>query len=172
MPAPSFSDLIGLELTFARLAADMRLFGFGPVRERTSFRGELVYVAAFSLHLQCAWRLANVDGVVTGSHDLWTYVGPGDKPEDWEPVRGDSLQTNRLESLLGSPLGTGRSLYYASGVQVTDASSDARTGDFSIGLSSGHRLEGYPCGSAGEQWRLFSPGADDPHLVFEFTDVG
>lgn len=105
--------------------------------------------------------------MVTGDADLWEYVGAGERPDDWEPVQSDSLQTQRLDELLGSRLGEAKAYYYASEISVTEAVFDPAAGDLSLHLSDGCRLSVFPNASRGEQWRLFSPGQHGPHFVFE-----
>ena len=166
MSLPSFESLVGLELTIARITGGMSVFGFGPVR--SAARGGTV--ALFALHLQCAWRIAGTAAVLTGDADVWQYVGTDDRPDDWEPSSGQSLQASQIDTLLGVRLGNAKSFYYASGVSVIETRFEPTTGDVVIDLSSGHRLSVFPNGSRGEQWRLFSHGEDAPHLVFEFPD--
>lgn len=167
MPSSRFSDLVGLELTIARVTGDMAVFGFGPVRPTA--RGGTV--GSLALHLQCAWRIASGLGVLTGNADMWTYAGAGARPEIWEPAFGNSLMARRLDTLLGTRLGAAKAYYYASGVHVTEAHFEQTTGDVVIELSSRHRLSVLPKGSSGEQWRLFLPGDDTWHLEFAFPDA-
>lgn len=62
----ALSQIIGLPLTAARRAADMRTFQFGTLREVE--RGS---VGDFALHVQCPWRIEGPAGIVTGRLDLW-----------------------------------------------------------------------------------------------------
>jgi hypothetical protein len=163
-PMPNVADLAGLELTIARLAADMRVFGFGPVRPHPSGKGT---VATYALHLQCAWRITQEDRLLTGDGDLWSFVGPGEAPEGWNPWQGGSLQTAQLDEMLGPRVGTDTAFYYSSGILVNWAHSDPRQGDVAIVMSSGHVLSVFPNRREGEHWRLFMPGRDEEHNVFE-----
>jgi hypothetical protein len=164
---PRLESLVGLELSIARITGDMTVLGFGPVR--TTARGGTV--GTFALHLQCAWRIASNASILTGDTDVWEYAGTGDRPENWEPSFGLSLQSRQMDKLLGARLGTSKAFYYASGVSVVECQFEQTTGDIAIDLSSGHRLSVFPNGSRGEQWRFFSTeGEGSPHLVFEFAD--
>ncbi len=58
--------LVGLQLSFARRAADMRNFGFGKIRAVKNGT-----VADYALHIQCPWRIESTEGIVTGRLDLW-----------------------------------------------------------------------------------------------------
>jgi hypothetical protein len=60
----ALSQIIGLPLTAARRAADMRTFQFGTLRPVD--RGS---VGDFALHVQCPWRIEGPDGIVTGRSD-------------------------------------------------------------------------------------------------------
>jgi hypothetical protein len=76
----ALSQLIGLPLTAARRAADMRTFQFGKLRAVD--RGS---VGDFALHVQCPWRIEGPGGIVTGRLDLWEPVeenAPFD--DDWD----------------------------------------------------------------------------------------
>jgi hypothetical protein len=60
--------LIGLRLSIVRRAADMLGLHFGDIRPHPSGEGT---VGAYTLHVQCPWRLDRPNGTVTGSGDLW-----------------------------------------------------------------------------------------------------
>jgi hypothetical protein len=161
---PDVTDLAGLELTIARLAADMRVFGFGPVVPHPNGRGT---IATYALHVQCAWRITQDDRIVTGDGDLYNYVGPGQEPDGWEPSQGGSIQTAQLDAMLGLRHGAEMAFHYSSGIVVNWAYADRRRGDITIKLSSGHMLSVFPNQQQGEHWRLFKPGSDQEHRVFE-----
>lgn len=152
--------LVGLELTTSFLAADMRMFGFGPPRPRG--RG---VTADLSLHLQCPWRIVSGEAIVVSSSDLYSYGGPGDAPDEWTYDDGLSLQNQRLEQLLGPRVPLGDGYCYRSGLVVTAASKSAN-GDLAIAFSTGPILQVFPVSTDDEQWRLFVPGGGAAHLVF------
>jgi len=160
--------LVGLELTIARLMADMRGFHFGRARTTTSKStpGKVLVIAEYALHIQCPWRLDGPTGVVTGGGDLHTYGGPPPEPEAWTYSTGHSLDRVRLDEVFGplSPLGDG--FHYSSGIAVTHVTIHPVFGDIAIFLSNDHVLRVFPDGSAGEQWRFFAPGDDSDHTVF------
>ena len=59
--------LVGLKLSVARRAADLRNFQFGPMR---AVEGGTL--GEWALHVQCPWRIEGPDGnIVTGRSDLW-----------------------------------------------------------------------------------------------------
>src|SRR4051812_5580418 len=89
----ALSQILGLPLTAARRAADMRVFQFGTLRPVD--RGS---VGDFALHVQCPWRIEGQDGIVTGRLDLWESV-EDDAPfdESWDYDKFPNLQDARLE---------------------------------------------------------------------------
>jgi hypothetical protein len=76
----ALSQIIGLPLTAARRAGDMRTFQFGSLQQVD--RGS---VGDFALHVQCPWRIEGPAGIITGRLDLWEPVeahAPFD--ENWD----------------------------------------------------------------------------------------
>ena len=149
--ATTLSQIIGLPLTAARRAADMRTFQFGTLRavERGS-------VGDFALHVQCPWRIEGPDGIVTGRLDLWESVEE-DIPleQNWNYEQSPNLQDTLVERWLAEHKG-------ALVVQSVDAD---EFGGASISLSQDFVLRMFPAGARGEDWRLFRPNGDLPHLV-------
>lgn len=85
----ALSQIIGLPLTEAGRAADMRTFEFGTLRPGD--RGGSV--GDFALHVQCPWRIERPDGIVTGRLDLREPVTdnvPFD--ENWDYEKWPNLQ--------------------------------------------------------------------------------
>jgi hypothetical protein len=144
-------ELIGLPLTAARSAADMRTFQFGTLRPVD--RGS---VGDFALHVQCPWRIEGPEGIVTGRSDLWEPV-KGDVPfdENWDYEASPNLQDALLQGWLDQ---NGASLL----VQAVDADD---FGGAAVILSQGYVLRLFPSGTRGEDWRLFRPTTDAPHLI-------
>ena len=54
--------LVGLPLSIARNATDMKIFHFGEIQPHPSGRGT---VGPYALHIQCPWRLVSKDTVFT-----------------------------------------------------------------------------------------------------------
>jgi hypothetical protein len=147
----SLSQIIGLPLTAARRAADMRTFQFGALRavERGS-------VGDFALHVQCPWRIEGPDGIVTGRMDLWEPVEEGAPlEEDWDYEKSPNLQDARLERWLAEHEGA---------LVVTSVDAD-EFGGASISLGQDFVLRIFPAGTRGEDWRLFRPRSGLQHLV-------
>jgi hypothetical protein len=158
----ALAPLVGLKLSIARRAADLRNFQFGEI--------ELVdggTVGQYALHIQCPWRLDGPDGIVTGRGDLWRHISGDYMPDDWEPNIGDNLQGARLGELLqGYDPDTG-SFVNTTDKLIVERVKAAAAGDATIHLSGGYRLLLFPSDSVGEHWRLFRPNSDTPHFVVE-----
>lgn len=154
--------LIGLGLSLARRAADLRIFHFGPVRSV-----EHGLVGELALHIQCPWRIEGPDGIVTGSRDLWCPAEVGDDLdwESWDHEKGENLQDKCIGSLLGGFDPQTRSFVsLRHDLLVTGVEADSFGGAV-ITLSEGYRLALFPAGTRDEDWRFFRPGADGPHFV-------
>jgi hypothetical protein len=129
----------------------MRTFQFGSLRPVGGGS-----VGDWALHLQCPWRIEGPEGIVTGRLDLWEPVeenGPVDAT--WNYETSPNLQDARLEQWLKRPEA-------ARVVRGVDA--DA-FGGASLSFDQGYVLRLFPAGTCGEDWRLFSPTSDHPHLV-------
>lgn len=161
-----FAQLIGMKLSIARRAGNMRAFHFGKIRQlENGTAGE------FALHISCPWRLDGPDSTITGSRDLWDHISGEPMPDDWEPNERDNIQDVRLGHLL-----KGYDIPTRSHVNITDHltvehSTLSKYGDITIALSDGYSLTVFPAGSNGEQCRLFRPASDEAHIVFENGSV-
>ncbi len=147
----ALSQIIGLPLTAARRAADMRTFQFGALRPVD--RGS---VGDFALHVQCPWRIEGPDGIVTGRLDLWEPVddnAPFD--ENWDYEKSPNLQDARLEQWLAR----NESFLVVKSVDADEF------GGAAIIFGQGFVLRLFPAGTRGEDWRLFRPKTGAPHLV-------
>ena len=162
--------LVGLKLSLARRAADLRNFAFGEIRcvegsrLKSSKRGT---VGEYGLHIQCAWRIEGPDGILTGRSDLWKSADP-DATVDWDSWDYDkeaNLQDARIAELLGGedPV-TGSPMNISNQLVVEGVDADD-FGGATIHLSGSYRLVIFPDGTRGEDWRVFRPSLDEPHFV-------
>jgi hypothetical protein len=152
--------LLGLHLSIARNAGNMKGFHFGKTTRR-----ETGLVGQYALHIQCPWRLDSTSGVVTGSDDFYVR-GDDNLDENWEPgtVTGH-LQNQILAQLLGGYDQQTRSyISTEERLNVTSVRADG-FGGFELELSGGYRIVVFPAGSRGEYWRLLSPGVSTAHVV-------
>lgn len=163
----ALAQLHGKELVVARRAADLRGFHFGDLHEVDlpkepfrSVRGD------WALHIQCPWRLDRPEGIVTGRSDLW-LTEAGDMPDtpDVDGVPNDSLQDLRIAEWLGHRDPVLGSIPAAISRPLVLATRALAHGGAEIDLSGGYQLTMFPDGSAGEDWRLFRCGVDEPHFV-------
>jgi hypothetical protein len=145
-------QLVGLPLSAARRAADMRTLQFGALREVDGGS-----VGDFALHIQCPWRMEGLDGIVTGRSDLYEPVerGPDFDFDSWDYEKAPNLQDSQFNQLLARH---GKSLI----VQSVDADD---YGSAAIAFENGFVLRMFPAGTRGEDWRLFRPKANMPHFV-------
>ena len=147
----ALSQIVGLPLTAARRAADMRTFQFGTLRPVD--RG---LVGDFALHVQCPWRIEGPDGIVTGRLDLWEPVEDNTTfDENWSYERSPNLQDARMERWLADNDGF---------LGVTGVDAD-ELGGAVISFDRGFVLRIFPAGTRGEDWRLFRPRTDTAPLV-------
>ncbi|MDP9311233.1 MAG: hypothetical protein M3R24_10155 [Chloroflexota bacterium] len=156
--------LVGLRLAAVNRAADMRVFQFGTLR---AVAGRTV--PDFALHIQCPWRIQQGDRLITGRSDLWQ---PADSTNsiDWDTWNYDAnanLQDAKLKEMLGGDGPATRTIENQTDhLLVETVAMDAFRG-ITISFSGGYQLVVFPAGVRGEQWRLFQPTAEQPHLVCE-----
>ena len=152
--------LVGLKLSIARRAADMRVLHFGRVRRLT--RGS---IGQFALHIQCDWRMEGPGGIITGRDDLWTLPNGELSPKGWNYEHGNNLQDVRLGEVLRGYDKRTRSYVNRTKQLVVEKIWASRFGDATLSLSGGYRLVISPMEATGEAWRLFVPCRDEPHFV-------
>jgi hypothetical protein len=155
------ASLVGLRLGIARDAAGMKNFQFGVIRPHLSGKGT---VGDFALHVQCPWRLVTTTQVLTGSAD---YYEPAVEGEDvnLDDHQSGNLQRKRLQALFQTYDAETRSLINKSDSLTVISLHADRFGGLDFELSGGVRLQLFPDGSRGENWRFFSPGNDDSHFI-------
>jgi hypothetical protein len=139
----------------------MLVLHFGDVRAHVSGDGT---VGAFALHVQCPWRLDGPNGTVTGRDDLWEYAGPGERPLNWSPEDGSSLQDQKFANLFIRDEST-RSWVNESDEFSVIAAQQASRGDVSLHLANGHEILLFPASCIHEAWRLFATDGER-HVVF------
>jgi len=152
--------LIGLPLSIARNAADMKGFHFGSIRPHYSRTGRVGTVGQYALHIQCPWRIVGGDAIVTGSSDR--FQGPREDIDyNDEDARGGSLQSVRLEELLKGFDASTSSFVNATENLVVQAVQADNYGGLDIALTGGLKLQIFPAGSNGEDWRFIDVEGGD-----------
>jgi hypothetical protein len=161
--------LVGLKLSIARRAADMRIFHFGPIR--TVENGT---VGDYALHIQCPWRIEGPQGIVTGRWDLWEFAEDSGNIDwgTWDYAKDENLQDRLVGLFLGNYDPQTRSYINESDGLVVEAVSGDRYGGATIALSGGYRLVLFPTGTKSEDWRLFRPETKEPRLVIAGGRIG
>jgi hypothetical protein len=158
------SPLLGLKLSAANYAGNVRLFQFGDLTFGPGHR----VAGLYALHLQCPWRLERHDAILTGLQDWYTPIAEADSADpDWDPAKGGSLQESELRKLMDDTASTSRSVVNRTDkLLVTNFGVDG-FGGFTLDVSGDIRLSVFPAGSRNEQWRLLQPGSEARHLVIE-----
>ncbi|HXW27217.1 MAG TPA: hypothetical protein VEK73_20900 [Xanthobacteraceae bacterium] len=162
MPGGPFDVLIGLRLSIVRRAADMLVLHFGAIRPHASGVGT---VGDYAFHIQCPWRFDGPLGTITGRDDLWEYAGPGERPDDWSPEDGLSLQDRRFARFFDRDERTRSWVNEDDRFVVVDAE-QSKHGDVRLKLANGFAILVFPASHRGEAWRLFKPESEGDHLVF------
>ncbi|MDP9313753.1 MAG: hypothetical protein M3R24_23220 [Chloroflexota bacterium] len=161
-------SLVGLPLAAVNRAADMRVFEFGTLREVAGRT-----IADFALHIQCPWRLEQGSDIITGRTDLWEPAEPSTSIDwvTWDYDTNANLQDAKLnEVLAGDGVPTRITKNQTDGFLVEAVAMDAFRG-ITITFSGSYRLVVFPAGVRGEQWRLFQPNTEQPHLVCDNASV-
>jgi hypothetical protein len=149
--APMFAAttaLEGLRMWGSGRAVDMEMFAFGRRLPRQKGDGSQHEVGEYALHVQCGWRIW---------HEGRTYVGSRD---DFDPMLSHEGERDRLL----------RELFERENLVVL-AVDTGSAGRLVIRFENGSELEVLPDraksdGEPAENWRLFTPGSDAPHLVY------
>lgn len=164
----NLARLIGLKLTLARRAADLRNFQFGPIRQVDGGS-----VGEYALHVQCPWRIEASDSILTGRSDLWEPAAGTSTvdPESWDYETDGNLQDARIGSLLGSYDPTTRSFANSGDTLVVEEVDADAYGSATLRMSGGYCLRVFPDGTAAEAWRMFRPESDEPHFVVPGSSV-
>ncbi len=150
-------QIVGLPLSAAHRAADMRTLQFGKLRQIN--RGS---VGDFALHIQCPWRIEGPDGIVTGRMDLYEPInaGPNFDLATWDYNKSPNLQDAQFNMLLA---------HHAADLIVENVDSDEYGGAV-INFRRGFVLRLFPAGTCGENWRFFRPRSSEPHFVIANCD--
>lgn len=156
-------SVLGLPLAIARDAGNMKNFQFGKIRPHPSGKGT---VGDFALHVQCPWRLVTNDRILTGSADYYEPAVEGEEV-NLDDRRSGNLQRKRLREVFGTYDAKTRSLINETDSLIVTAVHTDRFGGLDLELSGGFRLQVFPNGSRGENWRFFAPGNDEDHFVIE-----
>lgn len=149
--------LVGQPLTCAAQAAAMLTLQFGVLRQYKTPLGRTGESGDWSLHVQCPWRVVNLNGIYTGSTDYWQKSEDDESDvlgETWNPALGN-LRAKRMSSWVEN----GRK----SPPKVKSVQSDYLAG-FRLNFDDEFALEVFPDSSVDEDWRLLDR-VDGEHFV-------
>jgi hypothetical protein len=141
--------ILGMPLLDSARAANMQIFNFGKLARRKNYKGQMVTAPEYALHVQCPWRIAGKDGIVTAYHDYYYPPGsPDQEPPGWEwdhTNRCDELMSLFLSSQTKSPL------------IVRSVQAD-HLGGLRVAFIKRYVLDLFPDNSLLEEhWRFFTP---------------
>jgi len=94
----AIKPLIGLTIWGSTRAAGLQGFQFGKEHVVPASKGGTKTVGDYALHVECAWRISGIKGIVTGSRDV--SVPCGENGEEWavEPgIPTDAIGSNRRD---------------------------------------------------------------------------
>ena len=134
----------------------MLMVDFGPLR-KMPYRGGVIMLPEFTLHVQCSWRISRRDRIVLGAMDF--YYSPKHRSLTHWSKRGKN-RFDKISRKLNRQFKSRPS-------RVLSGVADA-FGGFSLSLSHQYRLELFPedgSNGAHEHWRLFCPGTKQRHFV-------
>ncbi len=156
----ALAPLVGLPLWSAGRAADLQWFQFGEqhvvVAQLGKAKGSERTVGDYSLHVQCAWRIAGPAGVVVASRDR--YVPAGDPETDSPDWTWDQPGANRCDERIAA-------WCHSKAYTVRSVAADI-LGGLSLVLSGDFALDVFPDDSLdGEYWRLLRPAREGRHFV-------
>jgi len=154
-------QLIGLKLSIARNAGNMKVFHFGSLRREEPRR----LVGEYALHISCPWRLEQNGRIITGWSDYFTRADDNDD-EDWEiGCTTGHLQNQILAALLRGFDSQTRSYVNETEEFVVENVGSDQFGGLQIGMTGSYRLVILIAGSKDEYWRLLRPSSKEPQFV-------
>jgi hypothetical protein len=151
----AFSPVIGLKLSIARNAGNMKVFHFGEVRPHP--RGGTM--GSFAFHVQCPWRIVGEESILTGSQDYYEPADSDARSEESQSMA--NLQEKHLLELFQGYDSETKSCKNITDLLVVESVEADIFGGLDIRLSGGYRLQLFPVNandsSTYEEWRLFEP---------------
>jgi hypothetical protein len=150
--------LIELPLQHAGRAADMEMFHFGDLQPVAGRHGT-VMVGEYRLHVQCAWRIVGIAGILIASRDRYYPAGDpyaNDNDFDWS-AQGVNRCEERITAFFKEQDGT----HF-----LVEAVAADNLGSVRLQLSGGFLLDIFPDDSLdSEHWRLVPRTPAIPHFV-------
>ena len=152
--------LIGESINDSWRAANMQMFGFGPMHKFVNRKGDEDEGSDLNLHIQCRWRIVDGTRILFGSDDLL-------RPAD-EEIPVDDFDWDKNDSVLDVVQRTWFAKRHSEPLCVMAVTGDDY-GGFRLELEGGVVLEVFPCdsdrGEYSEYWRLLGHRSDGYHFV-------
>lgn len=157
----ALEPLRGLRLATISRAVEILTLGFGEMRMfGTQQRPE------YALHVAAPWRLDHVEtGTITGRADLYQPV-EGEAPRGFRWTQNPTLREHRLGELFPRNEAKRRNENHSDDFRVRDIDATA-SGDVVLRFAGPYELRILPDSTRDEAWRIFRPGIDTEHFVFE-----
>ena len=152
--------IVGMPMWSIGRAADLEWFQFGMQRPAPTHKGGIKTVGEYALHVQCAWRIISLHGIVVASRDRY-YPAGDNLDEDLLQFDWDRPGVNRCDERVSILMEK-----YKETPLVVEAIEADSIGSLQIILSDGYALQIFPDDSLeGEYWRLFQPSMEKEHFV-------
>lgn len=135
----AFGPVYGLKLAMSRNAGSVKIFHFGDIKPHPDGKGT---AGQFALHVRCPWRIVESSQIPTLQQAILARLFS-------QYDAGTESYINNSDELV---------------VQQVEADD---YGGLKIHLSGGYRVEVFPDGIHGEDWRLFEPGRGAMHFIIE-----
>lgn len=153
----SLDIYIGLPLVRIGRCADMAWFCFGKERTIITSSGKIRTIAEASLHIQCNFELW-IDNKIALEHSDIHIPKNSEIGNPHNPFEiGNSIYDEKAKHIVSSLNNT----YIIKAIDISN------NGNLSIGFSNNSKLTAIVLDELDEQWRMFSPYSDTPHLVME-----
>jgi hypothetical protein len=159
--------LKGLALSVARQLAATRGFHFGQIYTTPQGASWGDYI----LHISCAWRIENDDGIIVGLDDYWDPPGEEAWHEDWNKETDQNLLDLKLADLFKDFSSETKSFVNQTGELVVESVEATEFGDLSIHLTGGYKIKIFTSHSEDENWVFFN-GEHNPNEFFMSVDGG
>ena len=153
--------LVGLPWWAIGRVVDLVWLELGQRRRVRTLRGTWKFVGDWALHLQCAWRIGEPQGLIVASDDRFCPAGDPDKaPKRWKWDIGPNRFDERVKRLLPET---------AEGYGVVQKVRGDRFGGVQITLINGLMIDIFPSDTldreGDEHWRFFQPSRKSKHFV-------
>lgn len=159
----SLRPIIGMPLWSIGRAGNLEWFAFGVHRHvvnNATKDGNPKIVSDYALHVQCSWRILDLEGIFVASRDRF-YPAGDDPYKDLEEFEWDIPGVNRCDERVSKLLQE-----WATYPMIVNAVDVDFVGGLKITFNNGYKLDVFPDLSVeAEYWRFFKPYVDEEHFV-------